>query len=133
MVRGIALFDKSQFKIALINGMMRGTDGRMMHKSYGNYIPLSEVLEKYGADVSWEGLDFVRRFLTKLWNAARFVAMFLENYKPRKDAKLRLVDKWILELSNKLLREVTEALEEYNYYKASQAIIDFTWHKFCDH
>jgi len=150
MVRGIALFDKSQFKIALINGMMRGTDGRMMHKSYGNYIPLSEVLEKYGADVfrlwiasaiatgsdlrfSWEGLDFVRRFLTKLWNAARFVAMFLENYKPRKDVKLRLVDKWILELSNKLLREVTEALEEYNYYKASQAIIDFTWHKFCDH
>lgn len=150
IVRGIALFDKAQFKIALINGMMRGTDGRMMHKSYGNYIPLSEVLDKYGADVfrlwiasaittgsdlrfSWEGLDFIRRFLTKLWNAARFISMFFEDFTPLEKPELKLVDRWILALSDKLVKEVTEAMDNYDYYRAAQAIIDFTWHKFCDH
>jgi len=150
IVRGIALFGKAQFKIALINGMMRGTDGRMMHKSYGNYVSLSEVLDKYGADAfrlwvasaittgsdlrfSWENLDFTRRFLTKLWNAARFISMFLEDFIPTEELKLKLLDKWILALSNKLTKEVTEAMEKYDYYKAAQAIIDFTWHKLCDH
>lgn len=150
IVRGIALFGQAQFKTALINGMMRGTDGRMMHKSYGNYIPLSEVLEKYGADAfrlwvasaittgsdlrfSWEGLDFTRRFLTKLWNAARFISMFLEDFTPSGKPRLKTVDKWILALSNKLVKDITEAMENYDYYRAAQLIIDFTWHKFCDH
>ncbi len=150
LVRGIALFGKPQFKIALINGMMRGTDGRMMHKSYGNYVSLNEVLERYGADAfriwiasaittgsdirfSWEGLDFARRFLTKLWNAARLVSMAIEGYVPSAPPRLRLVDRWILALLERLTKEVTEAMEDYDYYRASQAIIGFTWRKFCDH
>ncbi len=152
IVRGIALFGKTQFKTALINGMVRGTDGRMMHKSYGNYISLLDVLEKYGADVfrlwvataaatgsdvrfSWEGLDYTKRFLTKLWNASRFIYMVMKDYSPENlDYKeLKILDKWILSLSYKFIEDVTNDLENFDFLGASNKIIDFTWHKFCDH
>ena len=152
IVRGVALFGRSQFKVALINGMVRGTDGRMMHKSYGNYISLLEVLEKYGADVfrlwvataaatgsdirfSWEGLDYTRRFLTKLWNASRFIYMVIKDYTPKEVNydELKILDKWIYSLSQKLIRDVTEALEKFDFMGASSKIIEFTWHRLCDH
>ena len=113
LVRGIMLFGKTQFKTALINGMVRGTDGRMMHKSYGNYVEAREVLEKYGADAlrqwayaggatgsdipfRWEDVDYGWRFLLKLWNAARFVSMHLKDYKVEEEPKLNIIDRWFL-------------------------------------
>ena len=153
LVRGVALFGKTQFKIALINGMIRGTDGRMMHKSYGNYVSLLEVLEKYGADAfrlwaassaatgsdlrfSWEGVQYTKRFLTKLWNAARFVAFSIKDFDPREEVpeeEYKLVDLWILNLLEKLTAEVTEALDNFDFMGAASRLINFTWHKFCDH
>lgn len=153
IVRGVALFGKAQFKIALINGMVRGTDGRMMHKSYGNYVSLMEVLEKHGADAfrlwvalsaatgsdirfSWESVEYARRFLTKLWNAARFVAMSIGDFDPNAEvpeSEYRLTDRWILALLEKLTAEVTEALDAYDFMGAATRLVDFTWHKFCDH
>ena len=153
LVRGIALFGKSQFKTALINGMVRGTDGRMMHKSLGNYISLTEVIDKHGADAfrlwvanstitgsdirfSWEGVDYTRRFLTKLWNAARFLSLTLGDFDPRVEVsedEYRVVDKWILNLLKKLIVEVTDAMENFDFRRGSASIINFTWHVFCDH
>ncbi len=153
IVRGIALFGEPQFKTALINGMVRGTDGRMMHKSYGNYVSLAEVINKYGADAfrlwaalaaatgsdvrfTWEGVEFAKRFLTKLWNAARFVKMSLEGFSPTSptaDIDFRLLDKWIYGKLQMLIRTVTERLEEYNYIGAASELVEFTWHVFCDH
>jgi len=153
ITRGIALFGKTQFKIALINGMVRGTDGRMMHKSYGNYVSLREVIDKYGADAyrlwvassaatgsdirfSWENLKYTQRFLTKLWNAARFIWLFTKEYDfnlSSSNIKFKDVDRWIINLLNKLIEEVTNALEEFDFIAASTRIIDFTWHVFCDH
>ena len=153
LVRGVALFGKPQFKVALINGMVRGTDGRMMHKSYGNYVSLMEVIEKYGADAfrlwaalgaatgsdvrfSWEGVEYARRFLTKLWNAARFVNMALRDFDPRAEVgedEYRDVDKWIRGRLEELTRLVTERLEEFDFMGAASSLVDFTWHVFCDH
>ena len=151
IVRGVALFGKPQFKVALINGMVRGTDGRMMHKSYGNYVSLLEVIEKYGADAfrlwaataaatgsdvrfSWEGVDYARRFLTKLWNAARFVAMALEGLDPSVEVRnYKPLDRWIRARLEELTRTVTERLERMDFMGASTALVEFTWHVFCDH
>ena len=153
IVRGVALFNKTQFKIALINGMVRGTDGRMMHKSYGNYIELMKVIEKYGADAfrlwvsisaatgsdirfSWENVDYAKRFLVKVWNVARFLKMTLKDFDPNIDIgerDLRLLDKWIINLFRKLVLKATNAMDNYDFMTASTSIIDFTWHKLCDH
>jgi valyl-tRNA synthetase len=151
LVRGIALFEKAQFKAALINGMVRGTDGRMMHKSYGNYVSLLDVVEKYGADAfrlwvataaatgsdvrfSWEGVDYAKRFLTKLWNAARFIEMALTGFDPSCEVRsYRLLDRWIRGKLEELTRTVTDSLERMDFMGASTSLIEFAWHVFCDH
>jgi valyl-tRNA synthetase len=150
ILRGVALFGKTQFKTALINGMVRGTDGRMMHKSYGNYVAVAEVLEKYGADsfrlwvalsastgqdvrFSWEGVDYAHRFLVKIWNAARLASSFMEEVDLSPGAELSYVDQWILKELSETIRYVTSALDEYQFQAASQKLVDFAWHKLCDH
>lgn len=152
ILRGIALFGKPQFKTALINGMVRGTDGRMMHKSYGNYVAVNEVLEKYGADsfrlwaamaastgqdvrFSWEGVDFAHRFLVKVWNAARLLHPYLRDYRPLEDHAKNLteVDHWMLREASSMIEGARAALESFDFQRASQLIVDTVWHKFCDH
>ncbi|MEM3982242.1 MAG: valine--tRNA ligase [Thermofilum sp.] len=151
ILRGVALFGVSQFKEALINGMVRGTDGRMMHKSYGNYVAAREVLEKYGADsfrlwialaaatgqdvrFSWEGVDYAHRFLVKVWNAARLAEAYLREFTPaRALSGLKPVDHWILRELASTVSRVTKHLEEYNFQGAAQELVEFAWHKLCDH
>lgn len=151
MVKHLALFGIAPYKTVLINGMVRGSDGRMMHKSYGNYVEANAVIEKYGADAlrqwaaggastgydvpfRWSDVEYGKRFLTKLWNASRFILMNLNNFKiENKMYKLEVLDKWLLSKLEKLTGEVTNALENFQFNIAIEAIRNFTWHIFCDH
>ncbi len=45
-----ALFDKPAFKNVLVTGVLAGTDGRKMSKSFGNYPDPKLTLEKYGGE-----------------------------------------------------------------------------------
>ena len=150
MVRHIALFGEAPFRACLINGMVLGTDGRMMHKSYGNYVPASEPVERYGADATrwwaiaggatgsdipfrWGEVQHGWRFLRKLWNAARFVSLQLSDYEPSgPEPELETLDKWLLSKLAKTIEEATEALEECRFNMALDAIRRFTWSLFCD-
>jgi len=149
MVRHLALFDEKPYKSCLINGMVLGTDGRMMHKSLGNYVASSEALSKHGADATrqwaagggatgsdipfrWPDVEYGRRFLTKLWNAARFVSTQLKDYKPSEEHDLQLLDKWILSRAEGLTQRVTEAFENCQFNIAVEETRNFTWHVFCD-
>ncbi|MDH5482113.1 MAG: valine--tRNA ligase [Candidatus Bathyarchaeota archaeon] len=149
MVRHLALFDETPYKSCLINGMVLGSDGRKMSKSLKNYVAAPEVLEKYGTDASrqwaasggaigsdipfrWPDVEYGRRFLTKLWNAARFVSSQLKDYKISEECELQLVDKWLLSKAEKLTRQVTEAFEECEFNIALDETRNFTWRVFCD-
>lgn len=150
LVRHLALFDSIPYKTALINGMVRGTDGRMMHKSYGNYIEVKEVIEKYCADAlrqwaasgstghdirfRWEDVDYAWRFLIKLWNASKFTLSSLSDYNPLETPpSLRLLDLWLLSNLREVIERTTKAMEEMNFNEALDTIRNFTWHVFCDH
>ena len=150
MVRHLALFDEKPYKSCLINGMVLGTDGRMMHKSLGNYVASSEVFSKYGADATrqwaagggatgsdipfrWPDVEYGWRFLIKLWNAARFVSHQLKDYKPdEEEYALQPLDRWILSKAEKLTEKVTEALENCQFNIATDEIRNFAWHVLCD-
>jgi valyl-tRNA synthetase len=151
MVRHLALFDEKPYKSCLINGMVLGTDGRMMHKSLGNYVAASEVFSKYGADATrqwvagggatgsdipfrWQDVEYSWRFLIKLWNASRFISNHLKDYTPDTKAEyvLQPLDEWILSKAEKLTRKTTEAFESCQFNVAMDGIRNFTWHVLCD-
>ncbi len=149
MVRHLALFGQTPYKSCLINGMVLGNDGRMMHKSLGNYVATPEVFNKYGADASrqwaaaggttgsdipfrWPEVEYSWRFLIKLWNAARFASQHLQDYKPNENTKLELLDRWLLSRLERITVEVTAALETCQFNTAIEEARNFTWHQLCD-
>ena len=152
MVRHLALFDQRPFNSVLINGMVLGADGKKMSKSLKNYAAAPEVLNKYGADATrqWaagggatgsdipyrvQDVEYGRRFLVKLWNAAGFASNLLAEYNPQEQTKaeLQLLDKWIISKTENLTKKVTEAYEKCQFNTATEDIRNFTWHVFCDH
>ncbi|MDR0471530.1 MAG: valine--tRNA ligase, partial [Nitrososphaerota archaeon] len=152
MVRHLTLFNERPFNSVLINGMVLGADGKKMSKSLKNYAAAPEVLNKYGADATrqWaagggatgsdipyrvQDVEYGRRFLVKLWNAAGFASTLLAEYNPQEQTKaeLQLLDKWIISKTENLTKKVTEAYEKCQFNTATEDIRNFTWHVFCDH
>ena len=119
-----------------------------MSKSKGNVIAPQEVMNEYGADSLrfWaagsklgEDLDYQeqdliagKKFITKLFNASRFVFMNLKDYNGKKPKKLSVVDNQFLSKLNLLIKDVTKSFEEYEYSKSRQEVERFFWNVFCD-
>jgi valyl-tRNA synthetase len=75
-----------------------------------------------------------RNFANKLWNAARFLLLNLEDYKPGaiRLEELPIEDRWILSRLATTTEAVTSQLESYHLSEAARTIYDFTWSEFCD-
>ena len=149
---GLECTGKKPFNDVLIHGIVRDSQGRKMSKSLGNGIDPLEVIEKYGADslrfslilgvspgndVKYmpEKLEQASNFANKIWNAAKFVLMNLEdcdNVKNIEIDKLQYEDKWIISKLNTLVKEVRNNFEHYELGVATQKIYDFIWNEFCD-
>ncbi|MCI0458545.1 MAG: valine--tRNA ligase [Gemmataceae bacterium] len=81
-----------------------------------------------------ERFEVGRNFANKLWNAARFLLMNLEGYRPEalRVGELPVEDRWILSRLATTTSQVTEALEGYHFSEVARTIYDFTWSEFCD-
>jgi valyl-tRNA synthetase len=150
MARHLALFGETAYNSVLINGMVFGSDGRMMSKSKGNFVATPEVFEKYGADASrqwaatggstgtdipfrWQDVEYGWRFMRKLWNACRFASIQLEGFDPGAEDQPELLDRWMLSKLEGVVKRTTEEFEGCNYMNAVEATRNFVWHVFCDH
>ncbi|MGR0482081.1 MAG: class I tRNA ligase family protein [Candidatus Electronema sp. V4] len=85
-----------------------------------------------------ERIDGYRRFINKLWNAARFAQMHIKESEPGivavadEPAKLALPHRWILSRTNATIRDVRKALDGYDFNLIASSIYQFTCHEFCD-
>lgn len=148
---GVEHMGQVPFHTVLIHGLVRDAQGRKMSKSLGNGIDPLLVIDQYGADAlrftlatgnapgndmrfSDEKVKASRNFANKLWNAARFVLMYLGNdYSyPGLPKDLAIEDKWILSQVNTLAKEVTDNLERFELGIAVAKLYDFIWDVFCD-
>jgi len=145
------------FKDVFIHGIVRDSQGRKMSKSLGNGIDPLEIIEKYGTDslryslISGtsagndmrfmpEKLEAAGNFGNKIWNAAKFVLMNLEDYEQDDNGKIHEItfddcpveDKWILSKLNSLIKEVTVNMDNYDLGVALDKIYTFIWNEFCD-
>ena len=151
IVKSLYHENKIPWKNIMISGF--GTlEGKKMSKSKGNVIEPQEILKKYGADALrfWaagsklgEDLDYNekdiitgKRFITKLWNASRFVFINLKDYKSKgkrqkAKGKPETIDKLFLIKLNNLIKKCTDSFEKYDYSNAKTEIEKFFW-GFCD-
>lgn len=142
------------FNKVFIHGIVRDSLGRKMSKSLGNGIDPLEIIAKYGTDALRfslvlgispgndirympEKLESASNFANKLWNASKFVLSNMPKdgsklAKDRLPENLCYEDKWILSKLNKLVKEVTNNLENFELGIATQKVYDFIWNEFCD-
>jgi len=143
------------FKDVFIHGIVRDSQGRKMSKSLGNGIDPLDIIEKYGTDslryslISGtsagndmrfmpEKLEAAGNFGNKIWNAAKFVLMNLEDadeelLKSKLNvSELKLEDKWIISKLNTLAKEVKVNIDNYDLGVALDKIYTFIWNEFCD-
>ncbi|MBP3831800.1 MAG: valine--tRNA ligase [Clostridia bacterium] len=117
-------------------------------KSNGSMEP-EKLLERYSADAirywtaggrlgndvmfSEETLREGNKFINKLWNAAKFATMNLQDYNPEeaKDIELLPMDKWTLSKLAKMKQEYDDNFSKYEPALALNAYQKYFW-DYCD-
>ncbi|MDF1580455.1 MAG: valine--tRNA ligase [Desulfuromonadales bacterium] len=153
MMLGCKFMGEVPFKDVYIHALVRDAQGQKMSKSKGNVIDPLLIIDEYGADafrftltafaamgrdikLSTERIGGYKAFANKLWNAARFSLMNLEDFDPatidlqRDD--LSPADRWILARLAATAKEVAAALAAYKFNEVASLLYAFTWHNFCD-
>ena len=139
------------FNDLMINGMVAGTDGRKMSKSYGNVVSPDKTVKQYGPDAmrQWAALgslgddypfnfkeiQYGLKFNKKVWNACRFSSAHLGDFDKnslKKRPSLLPIDEWILNKLDNVIKTCTESFDEYNFHAGLMVIRTFFWHDFCD-
>ena len=118
-------------------------------KKYGaDALRLWAANSTIGNDVpfAWKEVDYGYRFLRKFWNACRFAKMNMDDETIDKIKKIEKIDNnnitinktinnyvdlWILSKLNKLIKKVSEDLNNYRF-NTIQDIQKFIWHELCD-
>ncbi|VTR18892.1 valyl-tRNA synthetase [Actinobacillus pleuropneumoniae] len=92
------------------------------------------ALASNGRDINWDmkRLEGYRNFCNKLWNASRFVLTNDKLDLSAGEVEYSLADRWIESKFNRTVGEFREALSQYRFDLAANAIYDFTWNEFCD-
>jgi valyl-tRNA synthetase len=148
LLRAYQLTKKPIFRDAWIHYHVLDEKGFKMSKSLGNIIDPMDIIHRFGAEsfriwcalegnitvsdlkCSFERIEGASKFLTKLWNVARFVSMFRQ---PKRGTKLAHTDRWILKELNRLIRFTRDRYEHYDFHTPLVAIKHFIWETFASH
>ncbi len=99
-------------------------------------------LASTGRDINFDlgRIEGYRNFCNKLWNAANYVLMQTEgkdcgvgaaSSRDSDAIELSNADKWIISRLQQTEKTVTEAIENYRFDIAANAIYEFTWDEYC--
>ncbi len=153
MMSGLKFMGDVPFREVYITGMVRDAEKQKMSKSKGNVVDPLEICDRYGTDavrfamarmapgtdmaLSDDMLDGNRAFSTKIWNAARFIFMHIDesdrlpSLAELRGSNLSVADRWILSRLSRTIADTNDSLEKYNLHEASRHVYGFFWHEFC--
>ncbi len=145
------LFDRPCYRNVICLGHILDDKGEKMSKSKGNVVDPSTILDNQGADaLRWYLLtsspagsvrrfsaelvaDAQRRFIRTLWNIYSFFVTYanIDKFDPRTTpgvaefSERAPLDRWIISELNKLIADVTNAMEGYDPTDAGRRIQGF--------
>jgi len=142
----VAVTGKAPYKTIISHGFVLDGEGRKMSKSLGNVMVPGKVQKQLGADIlrlwvssvdyqadvriSPDILKQISEAYRKIRNTFRFMLANLADFDPDKDmvpeAELEEVDKYMLHRLQKLLKDVRENYEKYEYSPIYHQV-----HNFC--
>jgi len=151
MMMGLHFMQEVPFPTVYIHRLVRDATGAKMSKSKGNVVDPLGVIDQYGADalrftlargaaqghdirLGPQDVESNRNFATKLWNAARFAQInkcrLRAGYDPNKcrDA----LNREIVRKVSRASRVITEAIEQFRFNDAANAVYHLVWDEFCD-
>ena len=143
------VFDSVSYKTVISNGLVLDKYGNKMSKRLGNAVDPFGQIGQFGADPvrwymisnssPWDNLKYdekgvvetSRKLFSTLYNTYSFFALYanVDGFDPEAPQvpveKRPEIDRWILSLLNTLVKEVTEALDDYEPTRAARAIGEF--------
>ena len=155
ILRSVLLTKRPPFREIMMDGFILSEDGTPMHTSLGNVIDPLVVLDEYGADALRYyaatcslGMDNAFRFkdikrgtrlLRKFWNIQMFISSSLKkagfdpaDLREIKKEDLSTVDRWILSLYSRVVKDSRANMEVFQFDRAMKDIEYFMWHEFAD-
>ena len=149
LVIGVFMTGKSPYKNVLVNELLLDKNGQKMHKSKGNVVEPFSTIEKYGADAvrwylayvspTWTPLKFdeegLKEVHSKFFNPFKNTYSFFQTYAnidkidikecfvPVKDRED--IDKWIISKYNKLVKEATKEMDNFDLNAVVKLITTF--------
>lgn len=142
------------FSTVYLHGMVLDAHGKKMSKSKEETaIDPLVLISKYGTDAVRlsmiagiapgnnlrlfdEKIASYRNFVNKLWNISRFILTIIVNEQSiphKKKLKLEeLSDLWIVSRLEQVTENVTNALNEFHFSRALDALYNFTWNELAD-
>jgi len=152
-VMSVALFNKQAFENVLTTGTIMAEDGTKMSKSKKNFPDPHLLMEKYGVDALRFYLmsssvmkadnpnfsessvkEIYQKLINILWNTFSFYKLYINNNAshpiPSQD---HVMDKWLVSLTNHLIKKTTQYLDNYNTVNACKQIQSYvndlsTWY-----
>ena len=144
---GTLAFDSIAYKNVICLGLILDDAGQKMSKSRGNVVDPWEVIDEYGADpMRWYMYtssppgnerrfskdlvgEVVRSFMLTLWNTYSFFVTYANLDKWTPDSlvipQFSELDDWLLSSLETLVRDVTQAYENYDVVSATRPIEGF--------
>ena len=150
-VLAAALFDRPAFKNCVVNGLILASDGKKMSKSLRNYTDPAEAVAMFGADAirlflmhstavkaddlkySDEGVrDVLKGILIPLWNSYSFFVTYANidgveaaGHGFADSLPVNPLDRWLLSITQKMVQDVTVAMDAYDLSKAIDPIVSY--------
>ena len=163
IMMGLKFTGEVPFHTVYLHGLVRDEQGRKMSKSLGNALDPLDLIAEYGTDalrfslltggtpgndvkLATSRVEANRNFANKIWNAARFVIMKLQDGAPEVDGSdpnsplyllppddlLSLPDRWILSRLDAVREEVTRLIDTWQLGEAGRQLYEFLWNEYCD-
>jgi valyl-tRNA synthetase len=144
-----AMDDVQPFGQVVLHGIVRDAHGKKMSKSRGNVVDPLVWMDAYGADavrmsllqganpgadqaINEEWVVGARNFCNKLWNATRFAMINGATVDGELPSDLTGADAWIISRLNRVIADVDDLYERYEFAKMSDLLYHFAWDEVCD-